>query len=138
MLGLYRISVYSVFGLDRFIQDFCLFHCIIFFYQIPMPDIPEPELMEKYPQIKKFCYVSSTKGTVSSNIYLISKKGYWYQWTRETIQVMGINEHERLSRLWVSMNMRLSRLWISMKMRDYPGYGYQWTWDYPGYGYQWT
>ena len=90
-----------------------------------MPDIPEPELMEKYPQIKKFCYVSSTKGTVSSNIYLISKKGY--QWTWETIQVMDINEHERLSRLWISMNMR-----------DYPGYGYQWTWDYPGYGYQWT
>jgi len=70
--GLYRISVYSVFGVDRF-------HCIIFFYQIPMPDIPEPEFMEKYPQIKKFCYVSSTKGTVSSNIYLISKKGYGYQ-----------------------------------------------------------
>lgn len=44
-----------------------------------MPDIPEPELMEKYPQIKKFCYVSSTKGTVSSNIYLIIKKGCGYQ-----------------------------------------------------------
>ncbi|XP_052093537.1 uncharacterized protein LOC127729717 [Mytilus californianus] len=31
--------------------------------QIPMPDMPEAELMEKYPQIKKFCYVSSTAGT---------------------------------------------------------------------------
>ena len=30
-----------------------------------MPDIPEKELMRKYPQIKKFCYVSSTAGTVS-------------------------------------------------------------------------
>ncbi|CAC5389321.1 LRRK2 [Mytilus coruscus] len=31
--------------------------------QIPMPDIREDELRKKYPQIKKFCYVSSTQGT---------------------------------------------------------------------------
>ncbi|CAG2236821.1 ISWI [Mytilus edulis] len=31
--------------------------------QIPMPDIREDELRKKYPQIRKFCYVSSTQGT---------------------------------------------------------------------------
>ncbi|VDI30258.1 Hypothetical predicted protein [Mytilus galloprovincialis] len=32
-------------------------------HQIPMPDIREDELRKKYPQIRKFCYVSSTQGT---------------------------------------------------------------------------